>query len=419
MKKLTINLFLGLFFLAQIQNLPAQQWQTVSIPNYSGPLICGDFVNDLTGYVAQRKMWKTTDGGYTWNHIFDFPYSNNAITGMKFFNENFGVISGLSGKIMKTTDGGNSWIDISTQSNIHALFEVHFFSEENFALTGHGLASTTNGGVTWDKVYSTGSQTWFRGAAFDGNNIIAGLSHDFSYIKSNNGGTTWNTGSVMLDNKKIIEPYAIKIPDYTLLVGVISGSPYTLVSAKTSNNGQTWITKDFGLSVWGVGRVIYYNQVIYLTTSISERAVIMRSTDYGEIWSEFLEFPSNWSVANLLINNQKIYLVRSDGLISFTDINVGIQTTSTEVPDGFQISQNYPNPFNPETKINFQIPKGDFVSLKVFDITGKEVATLVNQNLEAGSYEYSFNASNLTSGVYFYTIQAGQFTETKRMVLVK
>lgn len=419
MKKLTINLFLGLFFLAQIQNLPAQQWQTVSIPNYSGPLICGDFVNDLTGYVAQKKMWKTTDGGHTWNHIFDFPYSDNAITGMKFFNENFGVISGLFGKTMKTTDGGDSWIDISTQSNIHSIFEVKFFSQDHFALTGHGFASTTNGGVTWDKVYSTGSQIWFRGAAFNGNNIIAGLSNDFSYIKSSNGGATWNTGSVMLDNKQLIRPYAVEIPGHILLVGAISGDPYTLVSAKSSDNGQTWITKNFNLSIVGGVRVIVHNEVTYLFMGTTEKKIIMRSFDYGENWNQFLEFPSNWPVVNLLINNQKIYLVRSDGLISFTDINVSIQNTSTELPDRFQISQNYPNPFNPETKINFQIPKGDFVSLKVFDITGKEVATLVNQTLQAGSYEYSFNASSLTSGVYFYTIQAGQFTETKRMVLVK
>lgn len=419
MKKLTINLFLGLFFLAQIQNLPAQQWQTVSIPNYSGPLLCGDFVNDLTGYVAQRKMWKTTDGGYTWNHIFDFPYSNNAITGMKFFNENFGVISGLSGKTMKTTDGGNSWIDISTQSNIHSIFEVKFFSQDHFTLTGHGLASTTNGGVTWDKVYSTGSQVWFRGASFDGDNVISGLSHDHSYIKSNNGGTTWNTGSIMLDNKQLIRPYAIEIPGYTLLVGAVSGDPYTLVTAKSSDNGNTWITKNFGLSITGGIKVIIHNEITYLFTGFSDRSIIMRSFDYGETWNEFLSFPNTWSVAGSTITNQKVYLFRSDGLVSFTDINVSIQTTSTEVPDAFQISQNYPNPFNPETKINFQIPKRDFVSLKVFDITGKEVATLVNQSLKAGSYEYSFNASALTSGVYFYTIQAGKFTETKRMVLVK
>lgn len=418
MKKLTINLFLGLFFLAQIQNLPAQQWQTVSIPNYSGPLICGDFVNDLTGYVAQRKMWKTTDGGYTWNHIFDFPYSNNAITGMKFFNENFGVISGLSGKIMKTTDGGNSWIDIST-SNINSLFQIHFFSEEHFVLTGYGSAVTTNGGSTWS-TYSSGSQTWFRGAAFNGDNMIAGLNQDHSYIKSSDGGVSWNVGSIVIDNKQILSPYAINVPGKVLLVGSVSGGdPYTLVTAKSSDNGNTWITKNFGLSIVGGIKVILHNEITYLFTGFSDRSIIMRSFDYGETWNEFLSFPNTWSVAGSTITNQKVYLFRSDGLISFTDINVGIQTTSTEVPDGFQISQNYPNPFNPETKINFQIPKGDFVSLKVFDITGKEVATLVNQNLEAGSYEYSFNASNLTSGVYFYTIQAGQFTETKRMVLVK
>ena len=85
----------------------------------------------------------------------------------------------------------------------------------------------------------------------------------------------------------------------------------------------------------------------------------------------------------------------------------------------YSLSQNYPNPFNPVTNIKFSIPTGSVVKLTVFDITGREVATLINQNLNAGSYTADFDASKLSSGIYFYTITAGDFTDTKKMMLVK
>jgi hypothetical protein len=88
-------------------------------------------------------------------------------------------------------------------------------------------------------------------------------------------------------------------------------------------------------------------------------------------------------------------------------------------PLTFQLKQNYPNPFNPSTKINYQISQNDFVSLKVYNILGNEVTTLVNENKPAGSYEVNFDASLLSSGTYFYKLQAGSFVETKKMILLK
>jgi hypothetical protein len=97
---------------------------------------------------------------------------------------------------------------------------------------------------------------------------------------------------------------------------------------------------------------------------------------------------------------------------------VGIVNSST-VADKYSLGQNYPNPFNPTTKISFSVPKNEFVSIKVFDLTGKEIAQLVNNEMNAGTYEYIFNGSSLASGIYFYQIKTPNFTETKRMTLVK
>ena len=104
---------------------------------------------------------------------------------------------------------------------------------------------------------------------------------------------------------------------------------------------------------------------------------------------------------------------------NYTAAPIGIQQISSEIPFAYKLNQNYPNPFNPSTKINFALPKSSFVTLKVFDVTGREVASLINDNLNVGTYEFDFNASKLNSGIYFYRINADGFTATKKMMLIK
>jgi hypothetical protein len=105
-----------------------------------------------------------------------------------------------------------------------------------------------------------------------------------------------------------------------------------------------------------------------------------------------------------------------------TSINpTGIKNISNILPDNYQLKQNYPNPFNPTTKIEFDIPKSGLVSLKVYDVSGKEVATLVNQTLSMGKYEVDFSADNyqLSSGVYFYKMTTPNFSKVLKMILIK
>lgn len=98
---------------------------------------------------------------------------------------------------------------------------------------------------------------------------------------------------------------------------------------------------------------------------------------------------------------------------------VGVQTISNELPSAYNLAQNFPNPFNPSTKINFSIPKSGFVTLKIYDLAGKEAASLVNERLTAGTYGVDFNAAGLTSGIYFYSLRTSDFSETKKMMLIK
>jgi hypothetical protein len=108
-----------------------------------------------------------------------------------------------------------------------------------------------------------------------------------------------------------------------------------------------------------------------------------------------------------------------DDLRVVKKVTVGVEKQDGIVPDRFAMEQNYPNPFNPSTTISYQLPQSSFVTLKIYDILGKEVTTLVNENQAAGKYNVNFNANSLTSGIYIYKISAGSFSVSKKMMLMK
>jgi hypothetical protein len=105
--------------------------------------------------------------------------------------------------------------------------------------------------------------------------------------------------------------------------------------------------------------------------------------------------------------------------VQFSFAPTDVEILNTDTPDKFYLSQNFPNPFNPGTKINYSIPLSGFVTLKIYDIMGNEIATLVNEEKSAGNYEVEFDGSNLSSGLYFYTINTGSFSQVKKMILLK
>lgn len=119
-----------------------------------------------------------------------------------------------------------------------------------------------------------------------------------------------------------------------------------------------------------------------------------------------------------VVGNYTYVCTLHPGMDGSLTVTTGVEPISS-IADVFKLKQNFPNPFNPSTKINFSIPSRELVTLAVYDLVGNEVATLVSEELNAGEYEFNFNASNLTSGAYFYTLRAGNLKDTKRMLLVK
>lgn len=185
--------------------------------------------------------------------------------------------------------------------------------------------------------------------------------------------------------------------------------------------------------------VIYYDD--RRTASDSSEVFLSRSTDGGDTWKDYVISDHRFkpspiaggvtgyqgdNISITSVNNYlfPVWMDNSSGIYqiwtSKIDINtLGIKQFGTSIPEKFKLEQNYPNPFNPVTNIKFSIKEKSNVSMNVYNTEGKLISTLVNNVLPAGEYEYSFDAANLNSGVYFVTVQAGGFKDTKKMVLLK
>ncbi len=168
------------------------------------------------------------------------------------------------------------------------------------------------------------------------------------------------------------------------------------------------------------------NYVSCYDTSVSQITETYSSSNADDtIWVYFYLFDGNlqyYSGAGHvrlraeLVSNPSFFIEQD--FRACTPNAIGITLISSIVKE-FNLSQNYPNPFNPTTKINFSIPNSDYVSLRVYDMLGREVKVLVNENLTAGEYQADFNAKGLSSGMYYYSLRAGEYVDVKKMVLVK
>lgn len=193
---------------------------------------------------------------------------------------------------------------------------------------------------------------------------------------------------------------------------------------KTTNAGANWT-----ITLGGSGQSLFG---IYFTDPNTAyvcgfNGAIMKTTNAGASWVQQTS-PSTQILTGIWFTNVNTgYISAWNGSVLKTT-NGGltfVEPISSEVPDNFILNQNYPNPFNPSTNIEFQVPRAGVgrdqsnVQLRIYDADGSEIATLVNENLSPGTYRTQWNASSYASGIYFYKMTAGSFTQTKRMILVK
>jgi hypothetical protein len=264
-------------------------------------------------------------------------------------------------------------------SDTLSAYDMTIDAAENIIITG--LRNPYNSNIKFTTKYnSTGSRQWITWH----NDLFRRIIAD-------------NSGNIYLTGEKTMK----------------MNSSGAVVWSQT-NNGMT---VDIKLSQTGEIIVAGYANYDFLINNYSPNG--------GMNWTLTYNSPSSADdkACNLIVKNTGIVVSGVCGNNSIATVKysstVGVQSFGSEIPKDFNLSQNYPNPFNPSTKISFSIPKASFVKMRVYDIAGREVETLVNQQLSAGSFEVDFNASKLTSGIYFCRITADDFTDVKKMILAK
>lgn len=258
---------------------------------------------------------------------------------------------------------------------------------------------STNGGTDWstDVRLTNAPSNSYNPVVSASGQVVHVVWHDFRnsgspeiyYKRSADGGASWSADVRLTNN-----PFDSNNPS------VVSSGSSVHVAFTSFRDGNSEIyykhSPDDGTS-WGFDTRLTFNPFGSFASSIA-----VSGPRVHVVWYDHRD------------GNTEIYSKQDP-----TGNPIGLINITTELPGEYLLYQNYPNPFNPVTDIIFNLPENEFVKLTVYNITGRETAVLVNNKLEAGSYKVDFNASGLPSGVYFYRLNAGKFSETKKMVLIK
>jgi hypothetical protein len=359
----------------------------------------------------------------------------------------------------RSTDGGLSWGTDTQLTNDTASSEipsvavsgsvVHVVWKDNrdgnFEIY---YKRSTDGGLIWGadtRLTNNTASSGFTSVAASGSvvHVVWQDNRDGNweiyYKRSTDGGVSWGADTRLTNN-----PSNSELPS----IAVYGSAVYVVWEDFRDGNSEIYYKRstDTGIS-WGADTRLTNNTAFseYSSVSLSGSVVHVlwrddrdgnyeiyykRSTDAGVSWGADIRLTNNTANSfypSVAVSGSVVHVVWTDHRDGNWEIyykrdptgNVGIQNISTEIPSAYSLSQNYPNPFNPETNIKFAIPKNGFVNIAIFDMLGKELETLVNEQLAPGTYETNWNASNYPSGVYFYKLSAGDISETKKMLLLK
>jgi photosystem II stability/assembly factor-like uncharacterized protein len=373
------------------------------------------------GASGMSQILGTTDGGTTW--ISKVEGRGSGYNGVSFTDANTGTVVGGKGVILRTTDGGTTWFSVNTDS-MKTLKSVYFSSLDTGLAVGYTepathkgiILRTTNGGTSWDTTRTyvgdvlgkrlpnlettglesiesclalgqrqlacirfTDSQTGCI-VGWDSNFGVEGGGAQGIILTTRNGGVKWSSKTYLLD--AIFASCHFVDSSTGWVVGAVAPNMYpdtdTAAIWHTSNGGNTW-SRQFSNGPLALADIHFTDQL------------------------------NGWAVGG-----GGIILHTANGGVTFVD-----QELRNGVPSDFSLLQNYPNPFNPSTTIKFELPKSSVVTLSVFDVLGREVSVLVHERRNAGVHEVRLDGSNLASGVYFYRLTAGDFIQSKRLLLLR
>ena len=388
-------------------------------------------------------VYRSTDNGATWTAVNSGLTTANGRPRSVFDITSVGstLIASADNGVYRSTNNGTSWSrvtaglpSISRDLRFRPLVTI---GNVVLGFAGaSGIYRSTDEGQTWTRT-NTGFPNDFtvRNFAVSGSRLFAAVSistgenRDRSVWTSTDNGQTWAPTAF---NQTGFGAYAIAASGNTVWVGGV-GFPRGLF--RSTDNGTTWAP----LNLSGSTDPIPTDNVNSLAVSGATLLALgggpptlFVSTNAGNTWIRTMSGLPVSNASTLLGNAGKVAFMGTSAYLAyyFDDSNGGgvwrreaaqlsTPTHANKQPTDFQLEQNYPNPFNPSTTITYQLPIASNVSLKVFDMLGREVATLVNERQNAGQYQVRFDATRLASGMYFYRLQAGGYIETKKMMLVK
>ena len=305
--------------------------------------------------------------------------------------------------------GGNYWIPLTKQWTYDF---VEAPSGDKYTGTSGGILKALGGEDSWSYIQSVGLPiTSIYCVAVDtSKDLFAGTSYNGIFI-STDGGSFWSQTGVS-------SPFIF----YSVITMAIDNEGRIFAGTDTSG---AYSSDDLGVnwnripSISGKGVICFLvnNPTTYFAGTSDSG--VFASTDHGLSWHSVNNGLTESSIMSLNVDQQgHLYAGTSKGLFKSTGIVTRIDEKSG-VPSSFTLFQNYPNPFNPTTVINYQLSVNSDVTLKVYDILGRLVNTLIEERQTAGAHSVTFNASSLSSGVYFYRLAAGSYVETKKMILIK
>jgi len=425
MKKLLLLLFLQtlLTVFGGLQTNYAQ-WVTQYNPS-SINLQDVTFINRYTGWVCGdgSQILKTTNGGINWV-MQNSGVTNKILTGIHAVDSQFVYCVGYFQTILKTTNGGENWLIIrnGTWGNDPSLFGLYFLNRNTGWLLRNGyVLRTVNGCINFDSTQINFS--FLRDVYFK--DVLTGVmcTDGAGVFKSTNGGIAWNQIDVPHYNNGY--PDFLKqsfIGNTGWIVGRACDNGLGNLVFKTSNFGTSWDT---------VGRAPYPythdNYCVFFSSTNTgwcggSYGHIFKTTNGGFNWIEQV-VPSNYFRISMWFYNDSIgWAVGGFGQILHTTTSgqyVGVKQISENIPDNFKLYQNYPNPFNSETVIEFDISKSEFYKFEIYDVVGRKIDETFNKYFNIGRYKINFNASQLSSGVYFYKLSNFNTSIVKKFTFIK
>jgi len=387
----------------------------------------------------------TTNGGSIWRHTLGGDGGGISID-PNDASRVFGTLGVYGGNWAfqrhRSTDFGQSWVGINNGIDpsgqwFHKIRNDKVPPIYLFNNSGPYVYQSTNSGDTWTKLNTTafpGSEIYNMTVsryATGGAVVYACLnttSPAGQQLRVYDNGTWYerSTGFPTSVNVRGVAPHPINANKaYALMQGFVAGQKVF----KTTNRGVTWTNITGNLPNVAVGDLVAHptdDNKLYLGTESG----CFRTTNGGTSWHRWNNGMPEATIVtemayidSIAINGRFYVLAATYGRGIWQREVSGDDPTDVEqrraLPDKFELAQNYPNPFNPATTIKFTLPSADRVELAVFDVQGRRVASLLDQQLEAGEHSVHFDGAHLASGVYFYRIQTGKFTATKKMTLVK